>query len=68
MGRRRREQFHNFNPVGIAAVAPLLDRPHGHVIVRIDAGERIISPAVRTVSVRRIVVIGTRSENVRRID
>ena len=69
--RRRREKFHNFHAVSIGAVAQFLDRPHRHVVARIDAGKGIVSPAMRSVllgSVGWVVVAAARGEDIRRID
>ena len=71
LGRRRGEKFHDFHAVGIFAVAPFLDRPHGHVVAWIDAGERIISPpmgSARIGAIVRVVAGAARRENCRRID
>jgi hypothetical protein len=65
---RRSEKLNYFYAVGIGAVTEFLNGPHRHVVVRIDAGKRIVSPTMRIVLVVWIVVEATRGEERRRID
>jgi len=62
------QKFDDFDAVGIRVIAKLLDCPHRHVVIGIDAGERIIAPAVRTVLVGWVVVEEAEIANVRRIN
>ena len=68
MRRRRRKKFDYFYAVGVRTVAKFLDRPHRHVVIRIDAGERVVSPTMWVVHVPvGVVVRAAIGENIRHI-
>ena len=47
-GGRRRDQLDDLHAVGVRGVGELLDRPHRHVVERVEARVRVVAPPPRS--------------------